>query len=44
MNSIGRGAMTINLSRDNQPDNRDNQDGKFFRGVVFKPFGSDLTL
>jgi hypothetical protein len=32
------------LSRDNQPDNRDNQDGKFFRGVVFKPFGSDLTL
>jgi hypothetical protein len=28
------------MSRDNQPDNRDNQDGKFFEGVVFEPFGS----
>jgi hypothetical protein len=32
------------LSRDNQGGKRDNQDGKFFEGVVFEPFGSDLTL
>jgi hypothetical protein len=32
------------LSRDNQGGKRDNQDGKFFEGIVFEPFGSDLTL
>ena len=32
------------LSRDNQGGKRDHQDGKFFEGVVFEPFGSDLTL
>jgi hypothetical protein len=32
------------VSRDNQGGKRDNQDGKFFEGVVFEPFGSDLTL
>ena len=32
------------MSRDNQGGKRDNQDGKFSDGVVFEPFGSDLTL
>jgi hypothetical protein len=30
----------------NQPAlllSRDNQDGKFFEGVIFEPFSSDLT-
>jgi len=31
------------LSRDNQGGKRDNQDGKFFEGAFFEPFGSDLT-
>ena len=31
------------LSRDNQGGKRDNQDGKFFDGVIFEDFGSDLT-
>jgi hypothetical protein len=34
----------IRVSRDNQGGKRDNQDGKFSDGVVFEPFGSDLTL
>jgi len=32
------------VSRDNQGGKRDNQDGKFFEGTFFEPFGSDLTL
>ncbi len=31
------------VSRDDQGGKRDNQDGKFFEGTVFEPFGSDLT-
>ena len=31
------------VSRDNQGGKRDNQDGKFFDGVIFEDFGSDLT-
>jgi hypothetical protein len=31
------------LSRVNQGGKRDNQDGKFFEGTFFEPFGSDLT-
>ena len=31
------------MSRDNQGGKRDNQDGKFFDGVIFEDFGSDLT-
>jgi hypothetical protein len=31
------------LSRVNQGGKRDNQDGKFFEGVIFKSFGLDLT-
>jgi hypothetical protein len=36
--------VSESVSPDNQPDKRDNQDGKFFEGVVFESFGSDLTL
>jgi hypothetical protein len=32
-----------NLSRVNQGGKRDNQDGKFFEGEFFEPFGSDLN-
>jgi hypothetical protein len=31
------------LSRDDQGGKRDNQDGEFFEGALFEPFGSDLT-
>jgi len=31
------------VSRVNQGGKRDNQDGKFFDGVIFEDFGSDLT-
>jgi len=31
------------MSRDNQGGKRDNQDGKFFEGAFFEPFGSDLA-
>jgi hypothetical protein len=31
------------VSRDNQGGKRDNQDGKFFEGAFFEPFGSDLA-
>jgi hypothetical protein len=31
------------MSRVNQGGKRDNQDGKFFEGVIFKSFGLDLT-
>jgi hypothetical protein len=32
------------VSRVNQGGKRDNQDGKFLAGVIFEPFGLDLTL
>jgi hypothetical protein len=31
------------LLRVNQDGKRDNQDGKFFEGVISEAFGSDLT-
>jgi hypothetical protein len=31
------------LFRVNQDGKRDNQDGKFFEGLIFESFGSDLT-
>jgi len=31
------------MSRVNQDGKRDNQDGKFLGGVIFEPFGSDLS-
>ncbi len=31
------------VSRDDQHGKRDNQDGRFFEGAFFEPFGSDLT-
>ena len=31
------------MSRDNQGGKRDNQDGKFFEGVILESFGSELT-
>jgi hypothetical protein len=31
------------VSRVNQGGKRDNQDGKFFEGIIFEPFGPDLT-
>jgi hypothetical protein len=36
-------VICCGLSRDNQGGKRDNQDGKFFEGAFFEPFGSDLT-
>lgn len=33
----------VSVSRVNQGGKRDNQDGKFFDGVIFEDFGSDLT-
>jgi hypothetical protein len=32
-----------NVFRVNQDGKRDNQDGKFFEGVIFEPFGTDFT-
>ena len=37
-------VIWVAVSRDNQGGKRDNQDGKFFEGTFFEPFGSDLTL
>jgi hypothetical protein len=36
-------ARGVAVSRVNQGGKRDNQDGKFFEGVIFKSFGLDLT-
>ncbi len=33
----------LTLFRVNQDGKRDNQDGKFFEGLIFELFGSDLT-
>jgi hypothetical protein len=42
--SFGGVKPDNSLSRVNQDGKRDNQDGKFFKGVVFEHFGSDLAL
>jgi hypothetical protein len=36
-------AQLSSVSRDDQGGKRDNQDGEFFEGALFEPFGSDLT-
>jgi hypothetical protein len=41
---VSRLAEHSRVSRVNQDGKRDNQDGKFFKGVVFEHFGSDLAL